>query len=175
MGTTSSPTSWWSYHASSSSEAAASSIHRIARTSSSAAVRSSTPSKKATGWEFIQRNSRTVSGFPCQGEDSGTWRVNVAPGTKRPSGSSVYSSSLSAPFRPCALTRRPTRNCVLEPTGGRASPEGATSVIRDVDPHTAAIGERGDERAQRLGGASAAPDHASAVIGVHVHLEDIPS
>ena len=57
--------------------------------SSSAASRSSTPSKNATGWLFIQRNSRTVSGLPCHGEDSGTCSVNVAPGTKRPSGSSV--------------------------------------------------------------------------------------
>ncbi len=57
-----------------------SSTHRMARTSASAASRSSTSSKKATGWLFIQRNSRTVSGLPCQGEDSGTCRVNVAPG-----------------------------------------------------------------------------------------------
>ena len=52
-------------------------------------------------------------------------------------------------------------------------PASATSVVRDVDAHAAAVGERRDEGAQRLRGAAAAPDHATAVVGVHAHLEDV--
>src|SRR6478736_7602381 len=91
-----------------------------------------------------------------------------------------------APLSPCALTRRPTRSCVL-PGGGtgfaglRASSPGpamsspATSVVRHVDAHAAAVGEGCDEGAQGFGRAAAAPDHATPVFGVDVHLEHVAS
>ena len=52
---------------------------------------------------------------------------------------------------------------------------GSRSVVsvHDVDANAPAVGERGDERAQRLRRAAAAPDHATPVIGVHVNLEDL--
>lgn len=48
-----------------------------------------------------------------------------------------------------------------------------TSVVRDVDAHTASVCESGDEGAKGFGGAATAPDHPSAVLGVHVHLEQV--
>src|SRR5690606_1848391 len=151
------------------------STQRIARTSSSAVVRSPTPSKNATGWLFIHRNSRSVISLRCHGEFAGTCKVNTAPGTKRASGSSVYSSILKAPLRPWALTRRPTRSCVFgaasldeaaggaegEEVGAGADADSSASrpltssdtsfsvdisvFVRHVDAHAATISEGRDE------------------------------
>src|SRR5690606_11802731 len=141
----------------------------MARTRPSAPSRSSTPSKNTTELPFITRYSRTVIDLPCHGDASGTCNVNSAPGTNLRSGLSVYSSSLSAPLSPCALTRRPTRSWFLP------WPVATTSVVRDVNADALPICQGGDERAQRPCGAAAAPDHASTVVGVHAHLEQIAS
>src|SRR5690606_23698432 len=94
-----------------------------------------------------------------------------APGMNRASGLSVYSSSFRAPLSPCALTRRPTRSWFLPWFRSFDT----TSVVRDVDADAASVRQSGDEGAQRLRGAAAAPDHTSSVVGVHTHLEHVAS
>src|SRR5690606_11528827 len=135
--------------------------------SDSAAVRSATPSKKTTGCWLYQRSSVRVRVVPCHGDDSGTCRWNVAPGTNRRAGSSVYSSILIAPLRPCALVSRPTRNRVLS---------GAVRLgigVHHVDADPATVGEGGDEGSQGGGRAATAANDAAEVLGVHAHLEEL--
>jgi hypothetical protein len=45
--------------------------------------------------------------------------------------------------------------------------------VDDVDANAPSIGERRDERAEGLGGATGAADHASEVLWVHAHLEHV--
>jgi len=45
--------------------------------------------------------------------------------------------------------------------------------VDDVDAHLAAIGESRDQGAKRLRRAAGAPDHATEVLGVHAHLENL--
>ncbi|NYF14445.1 hypothetical protein HDC34_002772 [Pseudoclavibacter sp. JAI123] len=49
----------------------------------------------------------------------------------------------------------------------------ATSVVNYVDANSAAVGKRGHDGAQRLGGAAGATDDAAEVLGVHTHFEDL--
>src|SRR5690606_10062045 len=92
---------------------------------------------------------------------------NTAPGTKRRAGSSVYNSTLMAPLRPWALVRRATRSWVL--------PDIACLVVGvdHVDTNFTAVGQGSHQRAKCLRGAARATDHATEVLGVHAHLEDL--
>ena len=45
--------------------------------------------------------------------------------------------------------------------------------VDDVDAHATSVGERRDERAERLGGATGAADHPAEVLWVHAHLEHV--
>jgi hypothetical protein len=48
-------------------------------------------------------------------------------------------------------------------------------AVDDVDPDTLAVGQRRDQGAEGLGGAAGAADHATEVVRVDVHLEDVTS
>src|SRR5690554_2924486 len=166
---TANPTSWWSNQASSSSGLSVRSwsIQRIAFSTDSAVVRSGTSLKNATGCVLYHFSSASSRVLPCQGDDVGTWRVNTAPGTKRRSGSSVYSSIFIAPLRPCALVRRPTPSWVLLDIAS------LVIGVDNVDAHLAAVGESRDQGAERLRRAAGATDHAAKILGMHAHLENI--
>ena len=45
--------------------------------------------------------------------------------------------------------------------------------VDDVDAHAPTVGERRDERAERLGRATGAADHPAEVLRMHAHLEHV--
>ena len=88
--TTSSPTSWWSYHASGSDDSWSSwSTQRIALSEPLGGGRSSTPSKKATGWPLYPAELAHGEVLAVPRRGLGHLEGELAPGMNRRSGSSV--------------------------------------------------------------------------------------
>jgi hypothetical protein len=67
-----------------------------------------------------------------------------------------------APFKPWALTNRPTRSLVL-----------LEIAVHHINANFLAIGKRVDQGAKSLGCSAASPDYPTQIIWVNVNLKKI--
>src|SRR5687768_925948 len=96
---------------------------------------------------------------------------STAPGTKRRSGSSVRTSTVTSPRTPWGRPIRPTTT-VSGLRGVLKELCSAPVGVDDVDPE-ATPADAGHHLTQRLGGAPAAADDLAEVVGVHPDLEGL--
>src|SRR2546430_317030 len=111
----------------------------------------------------IYRSSRPAGGGPASivnGPAETGSVTSTAPATNRDPGSSVVTSTTTSPRMPCGRVIRPMTSC------------NGSVRVDDVDPYPAAA-DRRDDLAQRLGGAPAAPDDRTEVLGVDAHLQPL--
>src|SRR5688572_32447627 len=98
---------------------------------------------------------------------------STAPGTKRRSGSSVRTSTVTSPRTPWGRPIRPTTTVSVEGLRGSLKELCSAPVgVDDVDPE-AAPADAGHHLAQRLGGAPAAADDLAEIVRVDPDLEGL--
>src|SRR4051812_34816647 len=134
----------------------------------SAAVRSGSSSNATSSADWCRRAPTTVSVRRDDAEPGGGSARSVLPGANLRSGSSVRTSTVTSPRRPCGLPIRPTTTSTWLSEG----PSAASVDIHEVDPRAAGAGQGRDDGAERGGGAPAAADHLAEVVGVHADLQD---
>src|SRR4051794_665231 len=134
----------------------------------SAAVRSGSSSNATSSADWCRRAPTTVSVRRDDAEPGGGSARSVLPDANLRSGSSVRTSTVTSPRRPCGLPIRPTTTSTWLSEG----PSAASVDIHEVDPRAAGAGQGRDDGAERGGGAPAAADHLAEVVGVHADLQD---
>src|SRR3712207_2733547 len=129
----------------------------------SAAVRSGSSSNATSNLPECQRAAPTVSVVSVLAEPRGASARRLAPTANRRSGSSVRTSTMTSPRRPCGFPIRPTTTSMSS---------AATIHVHEVDARTAAPGECRDHGAERRRRTTASADHLAEVVGMHPDLED---